>query len=47
MTAEEINARYKKDQDKLIKHYGGSIKDSEEMPLDLKALKTDDHYPEK
>ena len=24
MTAEEINARYKKDQDKLIRHYGGT-----------------------
>lgn len=29
MTAEEINARYKKDQDKLIKHYGGTTDNRE------------------
>lgn len=29
MTAEEINARYKKDQDKLIKHYGGTTNNSD------------------
>ena len=30
MTAEEINARYKKDQDKLIRHYGGTTDKSTE-----------------
>ena len=45
MTAEEINARYKKDQDKLIKHYGGTVKDNNSnQHLDSNK---DDHYPEK
>ena len=31
MTAEEINARYKKDQDKLIRHYGGITKNEDKQ----------------
>lgn len=29
MTAEEINSKYKKDQDRLIKHYGGVVSNNE------------------
>jgi len=32
MTAEEINSKYKKDQDRLIKHYGGVVSNNEENP---------------
>ena len=35
MTAEEINAKYKKDQDKLIKHYGGTTNNSSEKTSKL------------